>query len=123
MRADEGGPGAQQIDAARSHALFDQARAVVGDRFAEARVRSRCGGLRVTVVDLSQCDVAVIGAVAHGLGIVGRVSTEGADPAALEMWERLQHELRALQQTRPQFCCSSIRCPSRGIGVHGCRSS
>jgi hypothetical protein len=122
MRADEGGPGAQQIDAARSHALFDQARAVVGDRFAEARVDPD-GGLRVTVVDLSQCDVAVIGAVAHGLGIAGRVSSERADPAALEMWERLRHEVRALPQTRPQFCCSSIRCPSRGIGVHGCRSS
>jgi hypothetical protein len=63
--------------------LFDQARALVGDRFAEARVNPD-RGLRVTIVDLTHQDVAAIANVAHRLTIGEWVRIERADPTALE---------------------------------------
>jgi len=94
-------PGAAAPDVVERHAqeLFDQARALVGDRFAEARVDPD-RGLRVTIIDLDVHDVSAINAVAERLGVAEWVRIERADPSALEAWERLRHDLRRLAGAR-----------------------
>ena len=82
-----------------AHELFDEARALVGDRFAEARFDPD-RGLRVTIIDPDDHDVSAINAVAERLGIAEWVRIERADPAALEAWERLRHDLRRLAAGR-----------------------
>lgn len=100
-RADDGQePTAPHHVEQHSQELFDEAVRLVGDRFAEARFDPD-RGLRVTVIDLTDQDVAAIDGVAQQLGITDWVRTERADPAALENWGRLRHDLRGLQDSRP----------------------
>jgi hypothetical protein len=97
------GPATTAPDDVERHAdeLFDQARALVGDRFAAARFDPD-RGLRVTVVDLSNQDVVAITSVAQRLTIAEWVRIERADPTALATWERLRHELTRLNDTQPR---------------------
>jgi hypothetical protein len=80
--------------------FFDQARVLVGDRFAEDRFDPD-RGLRVTIVDLADQDVAAITELAERLSIAEWVRIEGADPKALQAWEQLRHDVIRLEQTRP----------------------
>jgi hypothetical protein len=82
------------------HELFDEARLIVGGRFAESRIDPD-RGLRVTVIDLSAEDTAAIAVVAQRLGIEGWVRIEPADPLAVESWEELRVELLKLREARP----------------------
>jgi hypothetical protein len=84
-----------------AHELFDQARALVGDRFAEARFDPD-RGLRITIIDLNDQDAAAITNVAQRLTVAEWVRIERADPTALETWERLRHDLSRLQDARPR---------------------
>lgn len=103
---DDQGPTAP--DGVEWHAdeLFTQARALVGERFAEARFDPD-RGLRVTIIDLSDQDVTAITEVARRLGIVSWVRVERADPAALETWERLRHDLQRLWAAKPPVMLTS----------------
>ena len=85
---DTTGPTAPDDVERHAHDLFDQARALTGDRFAEARFDPD-RGLRVTIIDLNDEDTTAITDAAQRLGIAGWVRIEHADPAALATWERL----------------------------------
>lgn len=98
---DSQGPTAPDDVERHSDDLFDQARALAGDRFAEARFDPD-RGLRVTIIDLNDQDTTAITDLAQRLGIAGWVRIEHADPAALETWERLRHDLLRLQSTKPR---------------------
>jgi hypothetical protein len=95
------GPQAPDDVRDHKHELFDEARRIVGDRFAESRMDPD-RGLRVTVIDLSDQDTAAISGVAQRLGIEGWVRPEPADPVALAAWEELRVELLRLRDTRPR---------------------
>lgn len=84
-----------------AHDFFDQARLLVGDRFAEARFDPD-RGLRVTIVDLNDQDTAGITNAAQQLGILDWVRIEYADPTAIATWERLRHDLQRLQSAEPR---------------------
>lgn len=85
----------------RAHEFFDHVRALLGERCAELRFDDD-RGLRVTVIDLNATDVTAIGETASRIGIGDeRVRIERAEPADLETWERLRHELVAIQRDRP----------------------
>jgi len=86
-----------------AHDFFEQARALLGDRFAEARFDLDDRGLRVTIVDPTDQDVTVIGDVARGLGIESWVRLERADPVAVAAWERLSHDLQRLGAADPRL--------------------
>jgi hypothetical protein len=96
----DGGP--QAPGTVRSHAdeLFEEARLIVGDRFAESRIDPD-RGLRATVIDLDDQDRAAITSIARRLGIEAWVRLERADPAAVASWEALRVELLRLQDVRP----------------------
>lgn len=81
--------------------FFDDARLLVGDRFAEARFDPD-RGLRVTIIDLNDQDTTAITNAAHQLGILDWVRIEHADPAALATWDLLRHDLQRLQSTEPR---------------------
>lgn len=85
----------------RADDFFDQARLLVGDRFAEARFDPD-RGLRVTIIDLDDQDTAAITNAAQQLGILDWVRIEHADPSALATWERLRHDLQRLQSAQPR---------------------
>jgi hypothetical protein len=95
-------PGPRAPDRVRDqqHELFEAARLIVGERYAESRVDPD-RGFRVTVIDLSDEDRAAITAVAQRLGIEDWVRIERADPVALENWEELRVELLRLREERP----------------------
>ncbi|MGH8962298.1 MAG: hypothetical protein ACRDWT_14100 [Jatrophihabitantaceae bacterium] len=95
------GPTAPDEVEQRSHELFDEARRIVAERFAEASFDPD-RGLRVTVIDLNDQDMAAITGLAQRLGIAGWVRVERADPAALEAWEQLRIDLLRLRDTRPR---------------------
>jgi hypothetical protein len=84
-----------------AHDFFDQARLLVGDRFAEARFDPD-RGLRVTIIELNDQDTTAITNAAQQLGILDWVRIEHADPTALATWERLRHDLQRLQSTEPR---------------------
>ncbi len=67
-------------DHVQSHSseFFDRVRALLGDRFAGSRVDPD-RGLRVTVIDLSEQDVAAITGIAEQLTIADWVRVERAD--------------------------------------------
>ena len=92
--------------------FFEDAQALIGDRFAEARLDPD-GAPRVTVIDLSERDVAAITAVAERLGVSDQVRIERADPAALNTWERLRHDLIRLRDVRPSVL-TEYPMPNRG---------
>lgn len=81
--------------------LFEQSRELVADRFGEARFDPD-RGLRVTIIDLNDQDIAAITNLGKRLGIASWVRIERADPAALETWERLRHDLLRLQNAQPR---------------------
>ncbi|NYJ75874.1 hypothetical protein [Allobranchiibius huperziae] len=85
----------------QAYEFFDEARLLVGDRFAEARFDPD-RGLRVTIIDLTDQDTASISNAAAQLGILHWVRIEHADPAALATWERLRHDLLRLQSAEPR---------------------
>lgn len=81
--------------------FFEQSRELLADRFAEAR-HDPDRGLRVTIIDLSDDDVAAISDLGRRLGIGGWIRIERADPAALDAWEQLRHDLRRLEDAQPR---------------------
>ena len=95
-------PAAPEDVSRHAHEFFDEAELVVGDRFAEARVDPD-RGLRVTIIDLTDQDIASIINAAAQLGILDWVRIERADPAALATWERLRHDLQRLQSAEPHL--------------------
>lgn len=106
------GQSAPETVAEHAGELFDEARVIVGERFAEARF-DLDRGLRVTVTDLSEQDVVAIGALAQRLGIERWVRIERADPHALELWEQLRHDLLGLRETHP-YALQQSPSPSPG---------
>lgn len=99
-----------------SDEFFEEVRAIVGERFAEARFDPD-RALRVMVVNLDEDDAAAIHTHARRLGIDGWVRAERADPAALEAWELLRQDLLNLQDSGPDVLVSyptpepGYRCP------------
>jgi hypothetical protein len=95
--------GSQAPDIVRDHKqeLFDEARLIVGERFAGSRIDPD-RGLRVTVIDLGDRDIAAITRLAQRLGIEAWVRLEPADPAALAAWEGLRVELLRLREVSPR---------------------
>ena len=75
--------------------FFAETQALTAERFAEARIDPD-RGLRVTIIELDDDDIAAITAVARRLGVTDWVRIERANPADLAAWERLRHELREL---------------------------
>jgi hypothetical protein len=112
-------PGADQRpmppDKVRRHGteLTMEAQALVGDRFAETRFDLDRGLLLVTIIDLNDQDITAITDVAQRLGIARWVRVERADPAALETWERLRHDLQRLETAEPRLL---LRCPTPDPG-------
>lgn len=98
---DEDGSQAPRIVEEHSVNMFNKAQSILGDRLAERR-RDPDRGVRVTVVDLNDADVAALRDAATRLGIGDWVRLERADPAALHAWERLRHDLISLQDARPR---------------------
>jgi hypothetical protein len=100
--AQSGEPGPAAPDHVRnhSHELFEEARLILGERFAESRIDPD-RGLRVTVIDLGDQDVVAITSVAQRLGVEDWVRLERADPTALASWGELRVELLRLQDVRP----------------------
>ena len=86
--------------AQRSHAFLDAVQAALGDRLAERRIDPD-QHLRVTVIDLTDDDIAAIKAAAEQHGLDGWVRTEPADPAHLTSWEQLRQDLLTLQDHEP----------------------
>jgi hypothetical protein len=84
-----------------AHEFFDAARALVGERFAEARFDPD-GGARVTIFDLNEQDIVALSAAAERFGIGGNERIERADPDNLANWERLRQDLRRLQDDSPR---------------------
>jgi hypothetical protein len=87
--------------------LVIEAHALVGDRFAEARGDLDSGLLSVTIIDLTDRDIAAITDVARRLGIADWVRVERTDPADLEAWERLRHDLQRLWDAEPRLMVQS----------------
>lgn len=99
-RSADPGKDAPRIVEEHSVELFDAARSILGDRLAECR-HDPDRGARITVVDLSDDDIAVLQSTAARLGISEWTRIERADPAALSAWERLRHDLIKLRDQRP----------------------
>lgn len=96
-----GGDTAPDVVERQAHELFEQARALTGDRFAEARIDPD-RGLRITIIDLDDHDASAIDSIAERLSIARWVRIERADPAALGAWEQLRRDLLSLQESDPR---------------------
>ncbi|MGI8415474.1 MAG: hypothetical protein ACR2P2_04575 [Nakamurella sp.] len=97
---DDGGTQAQRLVDGRADELFDEAQSILGDRLAEPR-RDPDRAVRITVIDLNDDDIVALHGAATRLGIDDWLRLERADPAALEVWERLRHDLIGLQEAQP----------------------
>ncbi|HST47617.1 hypothetical protein [Jatrophihabitans sp.] len=103
---DDQGPTAPDDVEQHADEFFTETRALVGDRFAEARFDPD-RGLRVTIIDLTDQDTTAITDLARRLGIASWVRVERAKPADLEAWERLRHDLQRLWSAEPRLLLAS----------------
>lgn len=99
-RSADAGKDALPIVEDRSVDFFHAAGSILGDRLAECRLDPDRGA-RITVVDFSDDDVAVLKNAAARLGIAEWTRIERADPAALSAWEQLRLDLAKLRDQRP----------------------
>lgn len=104
---DDQGPTAPDDVERHAAEFFTETRALVSDRFAEARFDLDDRGLRVTIIDLTDQDITAITDLARRLGIASWVRVERAEPADLEAWERLRHDLQRLWSAEPGLLLQS----------------
>lgn len=86
-----------------AHQFIDEAREIVGERFAEARFDPD-RAVRITVIELIELieqDRSALTAAAERLGIADRVRLECADPEHLRKWESLKWDLLRLDTDQP----------------------
>jgi hypothetical protein len=84
-----------------AYEFFAGARALLGDRFGDGRSNPD-EGVMLTVIGLTDDDVAELSAASAQLGIAAWTHVERADPADLRAWEQLRRDLLDLRNADPK---------------------
>lgn len=91
---------ASRPDWQREQNMSEAARSIVGDRLGSWGEDPE-GYVSFTIVDLTDVDVGHLQDAAVRVGLAGRVRLVRPDPAVLEAWQHLRHDLHALSDQRP----------------------
>lgn len=98
----------------REQDMFEAASSLVGDRLGSWG-DDPDGCVSFTIVDLTDVDVGHLQDAAVRVGLAGRVRLDRPDPARLEAWQHLRHDLDALADQRPPVL---VVWPTTGATYH-----